>query len=242
MSHSEIADQQVGNQIEAIAAPLALLPRPEQRLDDRPRITSVEEAELAFREIAWVNAMTAAAKAAAESTIVAINEAVVAALTIDVSDEPVPLSDRRTALETELLRWGDKNRASLCPGKKKSCDFRNGRLRWRDCKDSVERNPESSAKNAKAKIAELLVSVAALTIEDTAEQLPLAACLQRAVDATGYHGAISVTVDVNKTAAVTARKLLQITDEQLAAIEHQFKPGAEYVSAEPVEFVRDGVR
>lgn len=218
-----------------LQAPLADLPRPDERLDYKPRIKSIEEAELALREVAWCLAVRQAVKAAAEQLLAEINEAAVKAATYSVGEESVPVVDRQAVLEAELLRWGDANRATLCAGRKKSIDLRNGRLRWRDGKDSISRLDDVAAKEAKAMVGELEIAE-----EITVEPGPLAACLQRIVDAVEYHGAISVAVDVNKTAGTAAYKLKQITAEQLEAIGHEFAPGEEYISVEPAEFVRSG--
>jgi phage host-nuclease inhibitor protein Gam len=226
----------MSNGFDELYRPLADLPRPEQRLDVRPRIKSIEDAELALREVAWANALQAAVLAEAERLISAINDEASRVATIEVGEETVPLANRKQALEAELLRWADANRATLCPGRKKSVDLRNGRLRWRDGKDSVKRLEDVTAKEAKEMIGDLPIGE-----EITIEAGPLVVGLQRILDAVGFHGAITVGVDVNKTAATAAYKLKQITAEQLDAIGHEFAAGEEYISVEPAEFVRAGV-
>lgn len=221
---------------DTLYAPLANLPRPEQRLDVRPRIKSIEDAELALREVAWANAVAAAVLAEAERLIAAINDEASRVATIEVGEETVPLANRKQVLEAELLRWADANRATLCPGRKKSVDLRNGRLRWRDGKDSVKRAKDVEAKEAKALILDLSIDE-----QIEIEAGPLIACLQRVVDGLGLCGAICIGVDVNKTAATAAFKAKQITAEQLDQIGHEFAKGEEYISVEPAEFVRAGV-
>lgn len=226
----------MSNGFDELYRPLADLPRPEQRLDVRPRIKSIEDAELALREISWAKTLRTAVLAAAEQLISAINDEVSQAATFAHGEERVPLTDRTQVLEAELLRWADANRATLCPGRKKSVDLRNGRIRWRDGKDAVKRAEGVEAKEAKALILDLSIDE-----QIEIEAGPLIACLQRVVDALGLCGAISVGVDVNKTAATAAFKAKQITAEQLDAIGHEFAAGEEYISVEPAEFVRAGV-
>ena len=221
--------------LSALRSPLSALPRPEITLDIKPRIKSLDDAELALREVAWCKAVTAAVLAKAEELLSGINEAVRSATSYQVGEESVPVADRRAVLEAELLKWGDTNRETLCPGRKKSVDLRNGRLRWRDGKDTIQRSEGLTAKEAKSLVGELEI-----TEEITVEPGPLAACVQRIIDAVDYHGAISVGLDVNKTSAVAGFKLKQITAEQLEAIGHEFSPGEEYISVEPAEFVRQG--
>jgi hypothetical protein len=212
------------------------LPRPESTVAIRPNIRSVEQAELALREIAWCAAVTAAIEAKAGELIGTIQDAAKKAASYTQGGEQVPVADRRAALEAELMRWAEENRATLCPGRKKSVDLTHGRIRWRDGKDSVSRLEGVAAKGAKEMIGELPIG------EDlTIEAGPLIACLQRILDAVDFHGAITVGVDVNKSAATAAYKLKQITGEQLDQIGHEFAAGEEYVSVEPAEFVRAGV-
>lgn len=222
--------------LSALDAAIADLPRPESTVAVKPNIRSIEHAELALREIAWCAAVTAAIEAKGNQLIADIQTAIKVAATYEQGGERVPVSDRRAALEAEVLRWAEENRATLCPGRKKSVDLTHGRLRWRDGKDSVKRSEGVEAKEAKALIAELLIDE-----QITIEAGPLIACLQRIVDAVGFAGVISVGVDVNKTAATAAFKLKQVTSEQLDQIGHEFAAGEEYVSVEPAEFVRNGV-
>lgn len=217
-----------------LRAAIVDLPRPDS-VAIKPNIRSIEQAELALREVAWCAAVTAAITAKAGELIAAIQDATKRAAAYEQGGELVPVAERRQLLDAELLRWAEENRATLCPGRKKSVDFTHGRIRWRDGKDAVKRSEDVEAKKAKAMIGEL-------PIEDMAiEAGPLVACLQRIVDAAGFAGAITVGLDVNKTAATSAYKLKQITAEQLEAIGHEFAAGEEYISVEPAEFVRAGV-
>lgn len=219
-----------------LQAPLAQLPRPDETLGIKPKISSIDDAETALREISWCAAVSAAIAAKAEELLTEINELARKAATYSVGEEQVPVADRRKILEAELLRWGDANRAKLCPGRKKSAEFRNGKLKWREGKDSVKLLEDLAAKEAKQLVADLPI-----TEDITVEAGPLAACLQKIVDAVNMHGAVGVTFAVNKTDATKAYQLKQITAEQLEAIGHEFDAGEEYISVEPAEFVRAGV-
>ena len=218
-----------------LQAAIVDLPRPDNTVAIKPNIRSAEHAELALREVAWCEATTTAIAAKAGEIISDVQEAIKKAATYTQGGEQVSIAERRQQIEAELLRWAEEHRATLCPGRKKSVELTHGRIRWRDGKDSVKRSEEVEAKEAKALIGELLID------ELSIEAGPLVACLQRIVDAAGFAGAISVAVDVNKTAATAAYKLKQITAEQLEAIGYEFAAGEEYISVEPAEFVRAGV-
>lgn len=217
MSHDTLATLQ---------AAAADLPRPEARLGVKPKISSIEDAELALREIAWCQAVSEAVAAAAEELLRSLNELAKQAASFEFAGESVPVADRRAVLEKELLRWGDANRETLCQGKKKSVDLRNGRIRWRDGKDAVDYCDDCSQKTA---------------VEAIGNQSGLLARIEAIVDEIAWFGVFQAKLTVNKTNAVKARQKGQLTDEQLAEVGLQFLPGAEYVSVEPSEFVRAGV-
>jgi phage host-nuclease inhibitor protein Gam len=198
---------------------------PDLTLDIKPQIESIEDAELALHEIAWCNAVQAAIRAKLEETMAELNEIATREAAYDVGEERVPIGDRRKILEAELLRWGDEHRTEICQGKKKSAEFRNGKLKWRDAKDAVDYLEGESQKSA---------------IEAVGNESGLLAKIEKLVDAIGWHGVFQAKLSVNKTNAVKARQKQQLTDEQLADIGLEFKAGEEYISVEPAEFVRSG--
>lgn len=223
--------------LSVLQSAIADLPRPDEVVAIKPNVRTAEHAEIALREVAWCAAVTAAVTGRANELIGQIQDAAKLAASYTQGNESVPVAERRQQIEAELMRWADDNRATLCPRRKKSVDLTHGRIRWRDGKDSVRRAEGVEAKEAKSLIAELPIAE-----EISIEPGPLVALLQRVVDAVGFAGAITVGVDVNKTAATAAYKLKQITAEQLDQIGHEFAAGEEYIAVEPVEFVRDGVR
>lgn len=222
---STVSDQQsaISSQLKA---PLEDLPRPDVTLGIKPKIKTDEEAETALREIAWCQAVTSAIAAKTAELLNEINELATKVATFTVGEEQVPIADRRKVLEEAFFKFAEANRSRLCPGKKKSVEFRNGSCKWRYAKDAVDFLDDWSQR---------------LAIEAVGNESGLLAKIEELVDAIGWHGVFVAKLSVNKTNAVKARQKQQLTDDELAEVGLEFKPGEEYITVEPAEFVRPGV-
>lgn len=231
------------------AAVFAASPRPTERHGIKPVVKDSEDAERAGLEISWCNELQESIAAISAAAVKEITELAAAALFYDEAGERVPIKQRRTELEEPVFKWAEKKRGTLCPGKKKSVKLRHMDIKWRDGKDSVDRLEGVEAKDVKEKLAELTIGErheSATIIVDGGDEIdlmawPLAACVHKLLGLFGYCGAITLTPDVNRTAALDAYKLKEITAEDLAAIDHEFKRGEETITILPAKYLREGV-
>ena len=208
--------------VESFAQCRELYEAPAASLGRKPKIRNNDDAETALHELAYLNAVESATRAKVDEHLKQINDLLSQATKLDSGQT---LRERRSALEDEILRWGDDNRAELCPKAKKSVALRHGKLSWRKDKDGCTYLDGWDKRE---------------TIVAAAEGTKILAKIEALLDKLELHGVIQCGLTVNLTNARNARQNEQLDDDQLADIGLQFNKGEEHIKVEATELVRVG--
>jgi len=201
-----------------LKAPIEAFPRPESTLGPRARIKDCEDAETAFAEVSWCEAVESAVQSKANDLLAAINE-----LTREVL---LVISERRELLEGSLLEWADDNRSSLCNGKTKTVPLRGGTIQWRFARDAVEYLEGHNQKTA---------------IDAVVAETGVIAKLREIVAELEWFDIFEPKLTLNKANALKAVRNQQVSPDRLATIGLQMQPGEENVIIKAADFVRCGV-
>ena len=193
-------------------------------------IRSENTAEAALRELAWHNANVTAINADAEAAHRQIDE--------NAANARKASEARIEVLESRLLAYGEAEREPLCtstPGGEKTAQLTAGTFTWRASSERVAMLDGWNAKQCAAHAAEL--PVGQVTIDDSEQLLP---ALRKILESAGYGAVLTVSLGVDRKAALAAHKSTSLDANELAAIGLEYVPADEFVSVEASQYVREG--